>query len=141
MTWPPLDDRSTAAADFYEWLLSDHPWAAAERQRRRTSHLKRELAETDEVLAITARVRQAPAAGEHVHRLAQTVEPLARRAALAAEICALVDDATYVAIARQRLETSRRVAGDSDYRYPTQLTGPQPAGIPPPDSSGRTGWT
>lgn len=35
--------RSLSGDDAYEWFLSDHPRAVAERTRRRTAALQREL--------------------------------------------------------------------------------------------------
>ena len=82
--WPPLEDFGGDVG--YEWLLSDHPWAAAERQRRRGDRLERDLAEADQVLAITGRLASDPTASEPLHRLAARLDPSARRQALAAEI-------------------------------------------------------
>ena len=85
--WPPLDALDIADPDAYVWLLSAHPWAVAERARRRADHHRRELAEAAEVLAITDRLRAADLdAGHPLARLADTVAPTANTRALAAEV-------------------------------------------------------
>ena len=133
--WPPLDGLGGDAGD--EWLLSDHPWATAERQRRRSDHFERELTEADEVLAITGRLAADPAASEPLARLAARLDPSARRSAMAAEIDSVVDDATFVAEARRRLENARQAGGDVDDRYPAHLTGAEAALVDPPTSTDR----
>lgn len=52
---PDLTERSTADPAFYEWLLSDHPLAEAERCRRREASFARRAAERARVREITGR--------------------------------------------------------------------------------------
>jgi hypothetical protein len=42
-TTPDLSEYSVIDDVGYEWFLSDHPWAVAERTRRRTAKIEREL--------------------------------------------------------------------------------------------------
>lgn len=131
--WPPLDQLDTADDDAYVWLLSAHPWAVAERARRREEHHRRELDESAEVLAITDRLKAADLAPAHpLARLADTVDPTARRRALAADVDAAEADDTRTAEERRRWENHRRAAGDFDYRYPAELADPATAAAYPP---------
>ena len=56
---------------------------------------------------------------------------------MAAEIDSVVDDTTFVAEARRRLENARQAGGDVDYRYPAHLTGAEAAPVDPPTSTDR----
>ncbi len=76
--YPALADLDTADDAACEWLLSDHPWAQAERSRRRGAYHARELREVDEVLAVTRRLQRDLDPGCALYRLARTVERLAR---------------------------------------------------------------
>lgn len=131
--WPPLEDLSVLDDAAYEWLLSDHPRAAAERARRRHAHVRRELTIATDALAAAERLAHDPAASDNMRRLAdKIVEPLARTAALAADVDDAASDASRVAAACRDLETARCNAGDVDYRYPAHLTGPAADHVPPP---------
>lgn len=132
--WPPLDALDIADDDAYTWLLSAHPWAVAERARRRHAHHARELAEAADVLAAADRLRSAGLDADHpLAGLPDRVDPLARRAALVADVDAAEADDTATAEARRRWETTRRASGDLDYRYPPELADPATAaGYPPP---------
>jgi hypothetical protein len=46
-----LHRRSTLDDAFYEWLLSDHPEAKAEREWRRSTHLQRERGTAADIAA------------------------------------------------------------------------------------------
>lgn len=127
MGWPALEGMSVVDPDAYEWLLSDHPWATAERTRRRDAHHRREVAEADAVLAVCDRL-----AGGSLDRLADTVAPIARDARRRAATKAEVDDASHVAEARRRWETAQRVEGRWGYEYPSHLVGLAAADFPPP---------
>ena len=118
--WPPLPQLDTGDQAAYEWLLSAHPWAVAERDRRRRDHHARELDETGEVLAIIERL--ATLDEDHpLHQLAVTVTPSAQRRALEADVDDAEPDDTRTAEARRRLELHRRSSGDFDYVYPPEL--------------------
>ncbi|QYG95834.1 hypothetical protein HC251_25120 (plasmid) [Iamia sp. SCSIO 61187] len=126
-SWPPLPHLDLADHAAYEWLLSDHPWARAERERRRAAHHARETGQAGQILQICDRLDDSPLAG-----LADTVRPMAERSALEAEVEAVYDDTTHVADARRRLEIARQVAGHTAYRYPTALLGGAARHQPPP---------
>lgn len=130
--YPPLPHLSSVDDEAYEWLLSDHPWAAAERQRRRTAYHARELADADEALAITDRLQHNPDAGRGLQLVAGTVDRIARHSALRADIDDAETDATRTDRLRQRYVTIRRNSGDHDYQYPAHLLGPGAADYPPP---------
>ena len=131
MSYPPLPHLATTDDAAYEWLLSDHPWAVAERRRRRADYLARTLAEADDALKITDRLTADPAAFS-LHRVADTVDRIARRSALVAEVDDAEDDATRVERDRRSYVAQRRTAGDLDYAYPAHLIGPSAADYPPP---------
>lgn len=134
--WPPIAqvDPSDDEA-FHEWLLSDHPWAAAERQRRRSAYRARELSAADEVLAITSRLTSNPASPDNVRRVAEIVARVANEQAVRVGVDAVFDDETHVTQARHQLEIARHAVGEYHYRYPQRLTGPSAARQPPP------GWS
>ena len=90
---------------FYEWLLSDHPEAAADRDAPENL---RELAATARWLLTRQAERQA----------ADAAEPEAER----------------LARMRRDFENSRRAQGASSYRYPARYLGARAARQPiPPD--------
>lgn len=130
--YPPLPQLSSADDAAYEWLLSDHPWAVAERARRRAAHHARELADADEALTITERLSATPDAGDPLHHVAEHVDRIARRAALTADVDDAEDLDAWTARIRAQYVTGRRVAGDWDYEYPAHLLGPSAADYPPP---------
>jgi hypothetical protein len=137
-TGPALAGRSAADEAFYEWLLSDHPAAAAERARRRADHHARETRELQMLRAWVARTRADPDAGMPYQRLAEAGERLLdRRAARLAADQAEPAPARLVRL-RRELETTRRATGDPDYRYPARYLGPRAARQPIPPDPGRT---
>ena len=120
---------------FYEWLLSDHPGARAERDRRREATYRDEMERTGKVRAWAEKIHAAPDAPQRLRDLAATMGPLAARSAARAEAGHAVPDETYVAAARATWETYRRVSapgGSWDYRYPARYTGPEAASQPRP---------
>ena len=118
---------------FYEWLLSDAPAACAERLRRRQVHAERAEQELAAVGQWCQRTLANPHAPPNLRALADTMTRISarRNAREAAE--GAVPDQLWVAIERQRYETSRRVGGDFDYRYPARYLGPRAAQQPVPD--------
>ena len=66
---PDLSERSIGDEAFYEWLLSDHPLAVAERRRRREASFARRAAERTRVREITGR-SPASELSESMERLA-----------------------------------------------------------------------
>ena len=131
-----LHRRSTLDDAFYEWLLSDHPDAKAEREWRRSTHLQREHSTAADIAAWADRVGAEPERHTQMARdLAATIGPMAKASAVRAEIEEAEPDDAYVARQRAEFETHMRVHWDHpnpDYRYPVHLTGPSAAGYPPP---------
>jgi len=131
-----LHHRSTLDDAFYEWLLSDHPDAKAERERRRSTHLQRERSTAADIAAWADRISAAPGRHTQMARdLAATIGPMAKASAVRAEIEEAEPDDAYVARQRAEFETHMRVHWDHpnpDYRYPEHLTGPSAASYPPP---------
>ena len=131
-----LHGRSTTDHAFYEWLLSDHPDARAERQWRRGTYLESARQTAADIADWAARVtaepeRHTPAARD----LAATIEPHAAASATRAEIESAEPDDLYAARLRAEFETHMHVHCDNPdpgYRYPAHLTGPSAAAYPPP---------
>lgn len=129
----------------YEWYLSDHPWAATERGRRREAELQFELNAAQKVQEWVDHTRAADAGGELVDRpdgwrdnlvaLAEGMAPVVADNHTRASVASAEPDDLWVARARRKLETARRVSGDHDYTYPIRLLGPGAAACPPP------GWS
>jgi hypothetical protein len=128
-----------------EWFLSDHPWAIAERTRRRRAWADKEITDAAKILAWVNRTHANDAAGEldarpagwrdNLVRLAELTGPMAGQAQTRAAIEAAEPDDAWVAEQRRRHEIHRQVAGDDAYTYPAHLLGPGAAAYPPP------GWT
>jgi hypothetical protein len=131
-----LHHRSTLDNAFYEWLLSDHPAAKAEREWRRSTQLQQHRETAAEIAAWADRISADP--GQHTQTardLAATIGPMAHASAVRAEIEDAEPDDVYVARQRAEFETHMRVHWDHpvpDYTYPGHLTGPSAAGYPPP---------
>ncbi|MFC4066738.1 hypothetical protein [Actinoplanes subglobosus] len=132
--WPP-----DAA---YEWYLSDHPWAAAERTRRREAEHRFELDNARKVQEWIERTRASDAAGELLDRpdgwrddlvgLAENMAPVVADNHTVASVESAEPDDLWVANARRKLENARRASGDHDYTYPAHLLGASAAAYPPP---------
>jgi hypothetical protein len=120
---------------FYEWLLSDHPGARAERDRRREATHRDELERTGKVAAWVEKIHAAPSAPPTIRDLAETMGPLAAKSAARAEADFAVPDEVRVAQARANWETYMRVSapdGSWDYRYPGRYVGEAAASQPRP---------
>jgi hypothetical protein len=130
-----LHGRDVADDAFYEWLLSDHPAARTERDRRRTATYH---AETDRAAAVRAwadKINAQPDAPQTMRDLAASMGPLADQTAARAETSYAEPDDAYVTRLRAQYETHLQVSGPPgswDYRYPARLTGPGAAAYPPP---------
>ena len=101
-----LHHRSTLDDAFYEWLLSDHPDAEAERQWRRSTHLQRERGTAADIAAWADRISAEP--GRHTpmaRDLAATIGPMAHASAVRAEIEEAEPDDAYVARKRAEFES------------------------------------
>jgi hypothetical protein len=134
-----LRDRSVTDDAFHEWLLSDHPDAKAERDRRRSTHYRRERDTAADIAAWADRINAGP--GRHTQAardLAASMGPRAAQSAAPAEIESAEPDDLYVARLRADFERHMRlqVSGSGwahpDYRYPEHLIGPSAANFPPP---------
>ena len=120
------DDRA------YEFLLSDHPAAKAERQRRRDEHLARRAADSDAITAWRERlVTFGHGVPANLHNLAETMGRLDQHASLRDAVDEAEPDEVWVARARQRFTHTARTWGDDpDYRYPARYLGPAAAHQP-----------
>lgn len=151
---PDLTSYGTGMGAEYEWLISDHPWATAERVRRAADYYAAELDEDDAaVVAESERIAHPdgavphpPAAEEDFSGvpadLAETVGGLAEPPA-AADLTVDHNQLPYAvadaepdeqAVARQRREYEeyRRANGEPDYQYPAHYLGAGAAEHPPP---------
>ena len=120
---------------FYEWLLSDHPDARAERDARRQAAYRDLTQNAAAVQAWAAKIHAAPGAPQNLRDLAASMGPRAAGTAARADAEYGEPDETYVARARARHETYIRVSGPvcaHGYRYPGHLTGPGAASYPRP---------
>ena len=120
---------------FYEWLLSDHPDARAERERRREAYYQSEVQRADQVLAWVAKIDATPDPPGTIRDLADSMGPLATRSRARAEAVITEPDEAYVARERGNWETFMQVSapgGSWDYRYPDRYTGPEAASQPRP---------
>jgi hypothetical protein len=130
-----LHGRDVTDTAFYEWLLSDHPEARAERDWRRGATYQ---ADTDRAAAVRAWVGKINAtrdAPQTMRDLAASMGPLADQAAARAEAAWSEPDEAYVMRLRAQHETHVQVSGPPgswDYLYPVHLTGPGAAAYPPP---------
>jgi len=119
------DDRA------YEFLLSDHPAAEAERMARRAAHHARRAADRDAITAWRARVQTfGDGVPANLRNLAETMARLDERASLR-DVDEAEPDEVWVARARQRFtDTARTWGDDPDYRYPARYLGPAAAHQP-----------
>ena len=134
-----LHGRDVTDTAFYEWLLSDHPDARAERDWRRAATYQAETGRAAAVRAWADKINAHADAPQTMRDLAASMGPLADQTTARAEArYAELDDA-YVTRLRAEHETYVQVSGPPgswDYRYPAHLTGPGAAGYPPPPEPG-----
>ena len=126
----------------YEWLLSDHPDARAERDQRREATYRSERERTSQVLAWVAKINATADAPQAMRDLAASMGPLATASAERAEADYAVPDAAYVAQARADWETYMQVSasdGSWDYRYPDRYVGGVAASQPRPGTEPEAG--
>jgi hypothetical protein len=127
-----LHDRSLTSDAFYEWLLSDHPYARAERDWRRAATHQADTGGAAAVRAWADKINAQPDAPHTPRDLAASMGPQADQSAVRAQASYAEPDDAYVARLRTQHETSMRVSGPPgswDYRYPAHLTGRGPAVI------------
>ncbi len=130
-----LHGRSVTDDGFYEWLLSDHPDARAEREWRRSAWYQHQRENAAAVRAWVDKVNDQAGAPAAARDLATSMGPRAAQSAARAEAESAERDDMYVARMRGRFETHMRISGPPgayDYRYPGHLTGPGAASYPPP---------
>lgn len=128
--WQPLEHLSITDDASYEWLLSDHPWAAAGRARRRLDSHQRRLAQADEAQTVADRLEHSD--DLRMQRLGRSLLPLAQRAGIAADIDDSEPDDLYVSRLRRSYAAYRRTRGDDDYEYPADLIGDAATAHDPP---------
>ena len=119
---------------FYEWLLSDHPDARAERNRRREAHYQEEIERAGQVQAWVAKIDATPDPPETVRRLADSIGPTAEKSRARAEAAIAVPDEAYVTRERDTWATFKQVSSPDglDYRYPDRYIGAAAAKQPRP---------
>lgn len=120
---------------FYEWLLSDHPDARAERDARRQAAHRDQTQNAAAVRAWAAKINATPGAPQNLRDLAASMGPHAAESAARAEADYAEPDEAYVTRLRAEHETYMQVSGPigaHDYRYPGHLTGPGAASCPRP---------
>jgi hypothetical protein len=120
---------------FYEWLLSDHPDARAERDRRREAYYQEEVDRAGQVLAWVAKIDATPDPPETIRRLADSLGPSAEKSRARAEAARAEPDEAYVTRERGNWEAFMRVSapdGAADYRYPARYIGEAAARWPRP---------
>lgn len=122
---------------FYEWLLSDHPDARAERDRRRAASYQSEIERTSQVQAWVAKIDATPDPPAAIRSLADSMGPFAEKSRARAEAAIAEPDEAFVARERGNWETFMRVSapdGSWDYRYPERYTGEAAASQPRPET-------
>jgi hypothetical protein len=130
-----LHGRDVTDGAFYEWLLSDHPDAKAERDWRRAATYQADTERAATVRVWANKINAQPDAPQTMRDLAASMGPMADQSTARAEARYAEPDDTYVTRLRTRYETHMRVSGPPsawDYRYPAHLTGPGAAAYPPP---------
>jgi hypothetical protein len=134
-----LHGRDLTDDALYEWLLSDHPDARAERDWRRAATYQADRDRAAAVRAWAGKITARPDAPQAARDLAASMGPLAGQTAARAEARFAEPDDAYVTRLRARHETHMQVSGPPgswDYRYPAHLTGPGAAAYPPPPEPG-----
>ena len=130
-----LHDRDVTDDAFYEWLLSDHPDARAERDRRRAATYQADTGRAAAVRTWADKIGAQPDAPQPLRDLAASMGPLADETTARAEASYAEPDDAYVTRLRAQHETRIQVSGPPgswEYRYPAHLLGPGPAAYPPP---------
>jgi hypothetical protein len=132
----PLEQRSIGDDDFYEWLLSDHPMAAAERERRRHEHYLRRNAQRAEIRHLID--HWTPEASQRLFALRESMRRFADRWEAVCDEW-LQGETVDVDAVRARLTLQRRDRGDPGYRYPDRYLGSRAAASSPPPARDPSG--
>ena len=128
---PDLSQRSVVDTAFYEWLLSDHPLAEAERRRRREASFARRAAERARVREITG--RWPDDVPEGAARLRESLGRLTDGQAQRDRWDQALAEEIGLETMRAEWETHVRVSvEDPGYRYPAHYCGPGAGQYPPP---------
>ena len=131
---PTTPARLAAERAFYEWLLSDHPQATAERARRQAQYRAHEADQIGRLRDWVARTRANPDADQRYQRLAAAAERLVDRRAARLAADSAEPAPARLARLRHQLELAERAGPDPDYHYPARYLGAQAARQPiPPD--------
>ncbi|HEY2703379.1 MAG TPA: SOS response-associated peptidase family protein [Candidatus Dormibacteraeota bacterium] len=133
---PPLEQRSIGDEAFYEWLLSDHPMAAAERARRRREHYLRRDAQRAEIRELID--HWTPEVSQRLFALRESMRRFADRWEAVCDEW-LEGETVDVEAVRARLTLQRRDRGDAGYRYPDRYRGSRAAASPPPPAQEPSG--
>lgn len=119
----------------YEWSLSDHPDARAEREACRAEYIQHQRDSAARARAWAEKISAAPDAPQNLRDLAATSASLADQADARAQAVEADPDEVRVAKLRAVYEGYMRNSGPAeawDYRYPQHLTGPEAASHPRP---------
>jgi hypothetical protein len=144
---PDLSTYDTLPDDAYEWLLSDHPWARAERIRRAEFGQDFERRNASDVRTWTDRIQETdlheryphnPEIAKNLQGLAAIMRPMADKQQLRANLESAVPDDVRVQQLRAKWVTHKNVRGEDAYHYPQHLLGAGAAAYPPPESGFRT---
>jgi hypothetical protein len=129
------DNWLHAFGRFQEWLLSDHPGAHHERERRRLDHRVRQAQERAVLDRFADRTDASLDADDSLRHLAATARRLTARSHTEDQAVAARSDVEATLRARRNWVLGRRIdAGDEAYRYPARYLGPAAAREPiPPD--------
>jgi hypothetical protein len=136
---PDLSSYGEGMGPEYEWLISDHPWAVAERNRRAAGYFAAE--QPDEPAASAtwdpALDEDDPAGmranlGEEIGGLVEPVETLPDPNQTAHTSGDVEPDEVAVLRLRTEYEAYRRENGEPEYAYPASYTGARAAEHAPP---------
>ena len=136
---PDLSRYGEGMGPEYEWLISDHPWAVAERNRRAAEYFAPE--EPDEPAAAAAwdpalddedPSGMRSGIGEEIGGLVEHVETIPDPNQTAHTVGDVEPDEVAVLRQRAEYERYRRENGEPGYVYPHAYAGPAAAEHPPP---------
>jgi hypothetical protein len=149
---PDLSNYGTGMGPEYEWLISDHPWARAERLRRAADYFAGDELDpegfpgpeptpdapdavpdlvSDELAGVPASL------GDAVGGLVEHVDPVVDRNQLRYVTGDAEPDEVAVDRSRREYEDYRREAGEPEYRYPAHYIGAEAARHAPPSLTPR----
>ncbi|MGH7171872.1 MAG: hypothetical protein ACRELG_16475, partial [Gemmataceae bacterium] len=106
-----LHDRDVTDNAFYEWLLSDHPAAKAERDSRRAATHQADTDRAATVRAWADKINAQPGAPKAMRDLAASLGPQADQTTARAQASHAEPDEAYVTRLRAQHETHIQVSG------------------------------